>query len=165
MKKLFTLCVLCSVLASCGFSPMYSKELTTETEQIYIETISGTNGIDLRNALKARLGTDNSAVPKYVLKINMNKPDTIYKAIQITGVASWQEVRLRANYTLTDAETGEKLVTAADTASESYNFVPDMVASQASYNNAVQNAIRILADRIEMRVNTKLNNYKSGTSN
>ncbi len=156
MKKTYLIFAFCSLLWSCGFTPMYSESLSAETEQIYIEPISGTNGIDLRNSLKAKFGTDSVATPKYILTIKLQNPNTIYKALQLTGDATWQEVRLFAQYTLKNSDTGEILIDANDTASESYTFVQDLVASQASYNNAVQSAIRILSDKIETRIDAKL---------
>lgn len=132
--------------------------LRSQTQDIYIAPISGTNGVDLRNALRASWGTDNSSMPKYTLEVNLQAPATIFKALQITGDATWQEVRMTAKYELRDTETGKVILSATDTASESYTFVSDLVAAQASYNNAVQNAISVLAGKIEARVNAKLVN-------
>jgi LPS-assembly lipoprotein len=157
MKKLLTL-TLTLALFSCGFRPMHGpdRQLQSELRDIYIAPISGTNGIDLRNALRAKWGTDNSMDARYILWVNLNQPETILKALQITGDATWQEVRMTARYELRDTKTGEIIVTAFDTASESYTFVTDLVAAQASYNNAVQNAIQVLAKQIETRINARL---------
>ena len=163
MKKLLTLTLtlaLALTLACCGWSPMYKSEnnLQGRTRYIYIAPISGTNGIDLRNALKAKFGTDNEADAKYILNVDLAAPYTVYKAIQLTGDATWQEVRLVANYKLLDAKSNDVIVTGHDTASESYTFVRDLVAAQASYNNAIQSSIRVLSEKIETRVNAKLAN-------
>ncbi|MCL2017344.1 MAG: LPS assembly lipoprotein LptE [Alphaproteobacteria bacterium] len=157
MKKLLTL-LLALTLASCGWTPMYDSggHLRSETRDIYIVPISGTNGIDLRNTLRASWGTVNDTTSKYILSVDLKKPETILKALQITGDATWREVRMTAKYELRDRESGDVILSAFDTASESYAFVSDLVAAQASYNNAVQNAIRVLANKIETRVNAKL---------
>ena len=149
---------LCLMLFACGFRPVYDadRRLQTSLRDIYIAPVSGTNGIDLRNALRAKWGTDNSTDARYTLRINLHNPQTVLKALQITGDATWQEIRMNANYELVDNETGETILTAFDTASESYTFVSDLVAAQASYNNAVQNAIQVLAKKIETRVNARL---------
>ncbi|MCL1785873.1 MAG: hypothetical protein FWG39_01840 [Alphaproteobacteria bacterium] len=160
MKKISMLYALCSMLllSACGWTPMYDadRKLQTELRDIYIAPISGTNGIDLRNALRGAWGTDNSAAAQYTLTVNLRQPETVFKAIQLTGDATWQEIRMVASYELRNNETGEIIVNAIDTASESYTFVADLVAAQASYNNAVQNAIQVLAKKIETRVNAKL---------
>jgi len=132
------------------------RQLQGELRDIYIAPISGTNGIDLRNALRGTWGTDNNISARYALTVNLRNPETIFKALQITGDATWREVRMTATYELRDNETGELLLSAFDTASESYTFVADLVAAQASYNNAVQNAVQVLARKIETRVNARL---------
>ncbi len=155
MKKYF-LILLVTIVTACGFSPMYSDKKIN----VYVATISGTNGIDLRNALNARFGTTNDATAKYKLTVKLEEPSTRYKAIQSTGDATWQEVQLRASYTLTEGD--KTIATGHETASESYTFVRYLVAANtfvrylvaanASYNNAVQNTITVLADKIGSRV-------------
>ena len=48
-----------------------------------------------------------------------------------------------------------------ETASESYMFVQYLVASNASYNNAVMNIIHVLAEKIGMRVNAETQKYQN----
>jgi hypothetical protein len=144
MKKyLFVLLAL--AVAACGFAPMYSDKKT----DVYVAAISGTNGIDLRNALNAKFGGGSDAGARYKLTVKLGSPRTKYKAIQSTGDATWQEVQLQASYTLTDGD--KTIATGRETASESYTFVRYLVASNASYNNAVQNSITLLADKIGHR--------------
>ncbi|MDR1696918.1 MAG: hypothetical protein LBR41_01710 [Rickettsiales bacterium] len=152
MKKILTL-ILTLTLLSCGFSPMYSDDIVAARGDIFISKISGTTGIDMRNMLTTRFtAPDESA--KYVLDVRLSGPETIYKALQISGDATWQEVRITANYTL---RADDKIIlSATDSASESYTFVRDLVASQAAYNTAVQNVVRQVADKIEIRVNAKV---------
>lgn len=145
MKKYF-LILLVTIVTACGFSPMYSDKKI----DVYVATISGTNGIDLRNALNAKFGSANDAAAKYKLTVKLEEPSTKYKAIQSTGDATWQEVQLRASYTLTEGD--KTIATGHETASESYTFVRYLVAANASYNNAVQNTITVLADKIGSRV-------------
>lgn len=145
MKKYF-LILLVSIVTACGFSPMYSDKKI----DVYVATISGTNGIDLRNALNAKFGSANDAAAKYKLTVKLEEPSTKYKAIQSTGDATWQEVQLRASYTLTEGD--KTIATGHETASESYTFVRYLVAANASYNNAVQNTITVLSDKIGSRV-------------
>jgi len=151
---------LCLALCACGFAPM---ESAPQTNDIFIGTISGTNGIDLRNALCAKFETDNVPGAKYTLTVNLAAPGMIMKGIQRTGDSTWQEVRIAATYTLKD-DAGKELLRGSDTASESYAFVRDLVASNASYNNAVQSTISILADKISIKVNAKLSPVASRQS-
>ena len=47
---------------------------------------------------------------------------------------------------------GRVLVKGTEVASESYTFVRDLVAAQASQTNAAQNTLRLLSDKIGTRV-------------
>lgn len=141
MKKI----LLFLLLAACGFRPMFSGHDT----DIYVPPISGINGIELRNALNARFGGQKDANAEYTLRVVLGEPSTKYKALEATGAASWQEISLRATYTLTRGD--ETIATGTEVASESYTFVRYLVASNASYNNAVRNTITVLADKIGTR--------------
>ena len=158
MKKIIGLIFSLLIFSGCGFSPVYSPsaEMSAPSADVYVATISGTNGIDLRNSLRAKFETDNNIGAKYTLKVDLQKPQTAYKAIQITGDATWQEVRMTATYVLTETNSGREILNAKDTASESYTFVRDLVAAQASYNNAVQSTLRLLSEKIVTRINAEL---------
>jgi hypothetical protein len=142
MKKYFLALFLCA----CGFTPMYSGKKT----DVYVAPISGTNGIDLRNALNVKFGGMNDSNAEYKLTVKLEEPTTKYKAIQSTGDATWQEVQLQANYVLSKNE--KEIAKGREIASESYTFVRYLVAANASYNNAVQNSINILSEKIGIRV-------------
>ena len=141
MKKI----ILLLLLSGCGFTPMFVGNDT----DIYVAPISGINGIELRNALSAKFGGARDATAKYTLTIDLSEPVTQYKALERTGDATWQEISLTATYTL--AHNGVTIATGMERASESYTFVRYLVASNASYNNAVQNTIRVLAEKISAR--------------
>ena len=116
---------------------------------IYVPPISGINGIDLRNALWAKFGGQHSPEAKYTLKVQLKNPVTQYKALEQTGDATWQEISLTATYVLSC--DGKTIASGSERASESYTFVRYLVASNASYNNAVQNTISVLAEKISAR--------------
>lgn len=145
MKK-FLLFFALLITGACGFTPMFVDNNT----DIYVAPISGINGIDLRNALWGRFGGRRDAGAAYTLTVRLKEPITQYKALERTGDATWQEVSLTADYTL--SYNGADIATGTENAAESYTFVRYLVASNASYNNAVQNTIRVLADKIGTRV-------------
>ncbi|MDW3024587.1 MAG: hypothetical protein R8N50_02775 [Alphaproteobacteria bacterium] len=152
MKKVLLLAILIMVTA-CGFKPMFSGQDT----DIYVEPISGINGIELRNALWAKFGGQHGADATYKLTINLGAPNTQYKALEQTGDATWQEVSLTATYVLT--YKGEQIATGTERAAESYTFVRYLVASNASYNNAVKNTINVLAEKIGARTIAETHKY------
>lgn len=155
MKKIILSLLL---LSACGFTPMYVGQDT----DIYVAPIRGINGIELRNALNAKFGGVRTADAKYTLTIALSEPVTQYKALEQTGDATWQEISLSATYTLTDTATGAVLVTGTERASESYTFVRYLVASNASYNNAVKNSLTVLSDKISVRAITATHNSQKG---
>lgn len=116
---------------------------------IYIAPISGINGIELRNALNTQFGGAHDENAKYKMVVKLDEPVTQYKAFEKTGDATWQEIVLNANYTITFG--GETISTGNATASESYTYVDYLVASNASYNNAVKNTISVLAKKIGLK--------------
>ncbi len=141
MKKFLVL----FLLAGCGFRPMYSGN----DNNIYVSPIDGINGIELRNGLNARFGGQRSPDAKYKLDIVLQEPVTQYKALARTGDATWQEISLHADYTIYDGD--KKIASGSESASESYSFVRYLVASNASFNNAVKNTLSVLAEKISAR--------------
>ena len=153
MKKiLLTLSVL--MLSACGFVPMYRGQTT----DIYVAPISGINGIELRNALWAEFGNQYGTDATYTLTVHLSTPQTRYKALEQTGDAAWQEVSLTANYTL--SHDGKTISSGSERASESYPFVSYLVASNASYNNAIKNVISTLSGQISSRVIAETYKYE-----
>ena len=150
MKKI----LLFIVLAGCGFTPMFSGERT----DIYVPVIQGINGIELRNALNTKFGGPHNNDAKYVLRVTLNNPITKYKALEPTGDATWQEVRLTAKYVL--EHNGKKIASGSEAAAESYTFVRYLVAANASYNSAVANTITVLADKIGTRAIAQVYEYE-----
>ena len=134
------------MVAACSFKPVFSGNST----DVYVAPISGINGIELRNSLNAKFGGIHEQGAKYSLVVNLREPITKYKAFERAGDALWQEVMLKASYVLKE---GDKEIARGDeSASESYTFVRYLVASNASYNNAVLNTIQQLSDKIGIRV-------------
>ncbi len=155
MKKHLILLLL---LSACGFQPMYTERDT----DIYVSPISGINGIEMRNGLNAKFGGVHDADAKYTLTVNLKSPVTKYKGLESTGDATWQEVILTASYKL--FADGKQIAKGTESASESYTFVRYLVAANASYNNAVQNTIQVLTDKIGTRVITETYKYEQNNS-
>ena len=145
MKKI----VLLLLLAACSFKPVFSGHDT----DVFVNPINGINGIELRNALNASFGGLHESGARYTLTVNLQEPYTQYKALERTGDATWQEIRLDASYVLKEGD--KEIARGNESASESYTFVRYLVASNASYRNAVMNTIDLLANKISMRVITE----------
>lgn len=141
MKRL----ILFLMLTACSFKPIFSGDTT----DIYVAPISGINGIELRNSLNSQFGGMHEENAKYTLTVNLREPVTQYKALERAGDAVWQEVRLNASYVLKQGD--KEIAHGSESAAESYTFVRYLVAANASYNNAVINAIHELSNKIGMR--------------
>lgn len=152
MKKILLFMLLCG----CGFTPMFSGNKT----EIYVPVISGINGIELRNALNVKFGGPHGENAPYTLRVKLNDPITKYKALEPTGDATWQEIRITATYVL--EHNGEKIASGNEVAAESYTFVRYLVAANASYNNAVTNTITVLADKIGTRAIAQVSEHERG---
>ena len=143
------------MLCGCGFQPMFSGNDT----DIYVPVISGINGIELRNALNAKFGGQKGADAPYTLVVTLRDPTTKYKAIEPSGAATWQQINITASYVLN--HNGKQIARGTETASESYTFVQYLVAANASYNNAVENSITVLADKISARAIAEVYKYEN----
>ena len=151
MKKLLVLLL----VAGCGFRPMFSGDDT----DIYVDKINGINGIELRNALNAKFGGARDSNAMYKLVVRLDEPTKTYKGLDTTGTATWQAIKLTAHY---DLYAGNSVIASGnETAAESYTFVNYFVAANASYNNAVQNIVSVLADKISSRAIAETQKYQS----
>lgn len=147
MKKILVMLL----LSGCGFTPMFSGN----DNDIYVDKINGINGIELRNALNAKFGGEHAENAAYKLVVQLDEPLKTYKGLDTTGTATWQAVKLTANYKL---YAGDNVIAEGkESASESYTFVRYLVAANASYNNAVQNTVSVLADKISARAIAETN--------
>ena len=105
--------------------------------------------MELRNALNTYFGGQKEPNAQYTLDVVQNDPTTKCKALEATGISTWQEIVLTAQYTLRAGD--EVVATGQESASESYSFVRYLVAANASQNNAIKNTIMILAEKIGNR--------------
>ena len=142
MKKI----ILLLMLAGCSFQPVFSGS----DADIYVAPINGINGIELRNSLNAQFGGAHENDAKYNLTVDLREPTKQYMALNRAGGATWQEVKLNASYIL--KEGNKEIARGSESAAESYAIVGYLVAANASYNNAILNAINVLSEKISMHV-------------
>lgn len=138
-------------LFSCGFRPMY-QDMSFD---IFVEPIkSGVSGIDLRNALNAKFGGSSNNNAEYRLLVKLDEPIKEYKAIEQTGEATWQEIKMIATYTL--FKNDKEIAKGREVASDSYSIVRYLIAANAVYNNSIKNAITILSEKIATSVSAEI---------
>lgn len=149
----------CSLLAACGFTPLYGKHAGTGygneelLEYVYIDNIPNREGQYLRNALIDRFyrhgRPDN---PQYTLKIvNLDIRRSDLDLTQ-SSASTREQVRLKAHMTLTDRQTGETLLTRRLSSIASYNVLESEFATRVSRTEAKENALLGLASQIEAQL-------------
>jgi LPS-assembly lipoprotein len=135
-------------LAGCGFAPIYGDGAMTQGAFTF-ETDDSVLGFRLRMRLEDRLGQPNGA--RFVVKVTL---DTSERAAAITedGDTSRLNVIGTANWSITDAATGQQFETGEVAAFTSYSATGSTVATQTANDDARARLAVMLADMIVTRV-------------
>jgi len=153
---LLILILFCALaLSACGFQPLYGRgsaaqdqTVKAQLSSIQINTIQNREGQFLRNKLIDRLHIDGYPQnPRYILELTTI--DTEKDRLDITKSANTTrlQVRLRTKMKLIDAETEQVLITQRLTAVNSYNVLESQFTTRVSERNAIDNALRDLAEQ------------------
>lgn len=136
-----------SVLAGCGFQPVYSASAVNGAQagDISIGEIEGRMGHELRKALVIGLqtglpGVDGAASLSVELDENLRR-----LAFQPDGTAARSDARGRADYEL---RIGERVIKGRVVAESSFNVPQEPYADIAGQTAARNRTARVLADRI-----------------
>lgn len=160
-KGIATYLILASLaLGACGFSPMYGNLNTSDRTavesrlaKIDIARIPERSGQILRNQLVERLyGGADSAIRTYTLHVAPIKEKRT--ELDITEDADTTRAQLRLSTTIRLERAGkEKAALKRDIAAmTSYNVLASQFTTRVSEQNARENAIQTLAERIERQL-------------
>ncbi|MCC6598321.1 MAG: hypothetical protein IT559_05995 [Alphaproteobacteria bacterium] len=152
-------------LASCGFQPVYGVNKYTATgvetrlEQIEIGGIPNREGQFLRNALIDRFYRNGRpASPLYALDVETIQESKSDLDITKNADATRGQLRLSADFKLTDTRTGEILLQRTALAVTSYNILSSEFTNRVSEQNTRENALNDLARQIELQITLYLKN-------
>lgn len=144
------------LISACGFHPLYTKVENAEgqsvLDDVWIETINGSNGVILRNYLLDSFYSDGypeqaryilkTTLTEYVRDVDIQKNDTTTRAQMV----------IRAVYELRDRTTNQVLESNQVRAVSGYNILLSSYTTLVSQNDARDRALRDIADKIQTRV-------------
>ena len=149
-------------LGSCGFSPMYgnvntspgNKVVENQMARIDIARIPEREGQILRNTLVERLhgGGDSTVRTTYSLKVEPINEKRTELDITETSDTTRAQLKLSTTISLKHAGKGKTALQRDIQAVTSYNVLASQFTTRVSRQNARENAIRTLADRIERQL-------------
>lgn len=153
-KRLIAVIAVLAVLplAGCGFKPMYTVQkggdsLSRDFGNIEISNIPDREGQVLRNLLIDRLYTrGRQASTRYVLDMTPVKIKSKNLGIRKTATATFTQIYVSTNLTLTDRFTGEKVLERELTTVNSYNILNSQYATIVSERAAQEQALKEIAE-------------------
>lgn len=156
-----------TVLAGCGFQPMYGQRtaapaVTADLSSVTINPIEDRLGQEIRNRLQDRLAPGKDGTPiRYVLDVKLEQ-NTQEQAFRRDDTATRARLATRAYMTLRD---GEKAVFTDVTRSVvSYNISEARFASIMSERDAQARAAEDLANEIQTRLALYFQRLRDGVT-
>ncbi len=162
MHKTFLICALMTThaLSSCGFQPMYGRNIETpvgvETylANVSIGNIPNREGLFLRNELIDRFYRNaRPSDPIYNLEFTPIEEVIRDLDITVTSDATRGQLLLTTSFTLYDKRTREVVLTRSLRAITSFNILVSEFTNQVSEQAARENAINDLARQVELQLN------------
>ncbi|HLG88360.1 MAG TPA: LPS assembly lipoprotein LptE [Alphaproteobacteria bacterium] len=151
--------VVLAFLAGCGFKPLYGTNSATHAPatavqfaQIEIPPLPNETGQELRNMLIDQLHPGGPADDyRYTLKVALREAD-LNLGLQENATATRGQVRLTAEYWLTDAENGKVLVHETVRTSTGYNILINQFGTVLSTDDARNRGLQQIADEMALHL-------------
>lgn len=164
MKKIFLTSVACLALVSCGFTPMYGtafqdgveaadSDVRRVLETVEISNIKDREGQFLRNELIDRFYVDGR--PKnvnFILSISAVEESRTDLDITKSSDATRAQLRVTTSVALLDAQTKQPVLERSFKAITSFNVLTSEFATRVSEQAARENALREIANQIELQI-------------
>lgn len=153
-------------LAGCGYHPLYGNRADAvksgDLSQIYVAAIPDRTGQQLRNYLLDQVNAEGQpSRPIYTLQVSLG--------IAATGVSlsrdntnSRTNITATARYSLTDTATGKTLFASTSRGTDSYDVLLSDFATLSSRDDAVNRALREVADDMGTQLSVYFQNRKVG---
>lgn len=156
LTRLLTFTFTITLLAACGFTPMYasgSGSAPDGLDKVEIAVIPNEEGVFLRNALIDTFYRDGyPSSPQYVLDIREINDQVTDLDMTVDSEATRKQIKLRTRMSLRNKETGEEVLMRDLTALSSYNVLGSQFTTRVSENDARDAALNDLARQIETQV-------------
>ena len=166
MKKILALGLVLSLLAACGFEPLYAKKqnntgwyfggkfdtsITNEMEQISVEPIAERFGQQIRNQLLdliTPLGSPKK--PKYRLYVTPANKQVTQQALRKDITATRERVRYSVRYKL--VADGKTLLSGNSISFVSYDILSNPYSTTMAQKKTEEDAAKIIANDIALRL-------------
>lgn len=155
------------LLAGCGLQPMYAGggqgAVTQGMAAIDVPPISGKAGWLMHNALVDRLHAAGSPTTPARYRLDVRLDDKLEGLGLLANNTVGRERRtIRARYQLVDVASGQVLLDATAGSDAGIDVVSSEYATVAGEETAMENLIRIVADRIVIKLSLQLRSGKAG---
>jgi len=143
-----------SVLAGCGFKPLYASGGGDLIGRIALGDVDGRSNYYLREALRRRLG-DGGSDPLYRLEV-ATKIERESLVLRKDDASTRYSYRASANVTVTRLDTSETVLTDEVRVISSYDATSSLYASRVSQRAVERQVADTLGERIASRVIAEL---------
>lgn len=156
MKPAAVLIALCLGLSGCGYRALYGESTTgissAELARVYVAGIPDRPGQQLRNNLVQRLNPSGQpGQPAYTLNVSLGITSTGV-SLSRDNTTSRTSITTSAKFTLVDSATGKAVFSATSRATDAYDVLVSDYATLVSRDDAVNRALREIADDIRTRL-------------
>lgn len=168
MNSRASLLPLALLVSGCGLQPMYAGGGQGAVAQgmaaIDVPAISGKSGWLMHNALVDRLHAAGSSATPARYRLDVRLDDRLEGLGLLSNNTVGRERRtLRARYQLIDVASGRVLLDATAGSDAGIDVVSSEYATVAGEETAMENLIRIVADRIVTRLSLQLRSARGGS--
>ena len=152
MKKirLFLSIILFFIFTSCGYEPIYSKNISSNKEllSISVKNIKDRSGQILRNSLLNQLNPEKERVIikyKLTVEISESRSNLAYRRdMSATRV----DLSVTANYLLTEIKSGEIILEQETKSISSFDVVESVYATLIAEKDAREKNLQVISDDI-----------------
>ena len=161
----FVIILITSQLIGCNFRPIYATvagKIPIQNELAAIEIHTATI---LRNELIFLLNqTNRNVIPKYRLNVTTNERVSAVSIENVNNGPRSHLVTITGNFSLTDLDSGQTILTGTTFASASFDHISQRLANLRAERNAKQRAYKVIARDLSSRLAAFLerrNTYES----
>ena len=148
--KLFLYLMFFFIITSCGYQPIYSKNINTNDDllSISVSNIKNRSGQILKNFLTNQLNPENKRViTKYRLTVEIyeSRTDLGYRRDMS---ATRSDLKNTAKYNLLDVKKGKVIIKNEANAISSFDIVDSVYATNIAEKDARKKNLQVISDNI-----------------
>ena len=150
---IFVISIITSSLAGCDFRPIYATipgNVPIQNELASIEIVAGTY---LRNELIFLLNQTNKKIEsKYRLRVTTTERESAVSIERLADVPASYLVTITGNFSLTEIDSGQTILTGTSFASASLDYSSQRLANLRSRRDASHRAQKVIARDLRSRL-------------